>query len=113
MNDYQEILQVVRDDLACYAVAMWPAFELAATQSFPKGLGRARDAIGAECENPHSPAPGADARWMIVGGRPTEKTGVGLFDVSGAARLSLSAHRRTQGTSTIHDARNKGRGPCC
>jgi hypothetical protein len=30
MNDYQEILQLVRDDLACYAAAMWPAFKLAA-----------------------------------------------------------------------------------
>ena len=26
----KEILQLVRDDLACYAVAMWPRFELAA-----------------------------------------------------------------------------------
>ena len=30
MNDQQEILRLVRDDLACYAVAMWPRFELAA-----------------------------------------------------------------------------------
>ena len=30
MNDDQEILPLVRDDLACYAVAMWPRFELAA-----------------------------------------------------------------------------------
>lgn len=30
MNDDQGILQLVRDDLACYAAAMWPRFELAA-----------------------------------------------------------------------------------
>ena len=30
MNDHQDILRLVRDDLACYAVAMWPRFELAA-----------------------------------------------------------------------------------
>jgi predicted phage terminase large subunit-like protein len=30
MNDHQEILRLIRDDLACYAVAMWPGFELAA-----------------------------------------------------------------------------------
>jgi predicted phage terminase large subunit-like protein len=30
MNDDQLILPLVRDDLACYAIAMWPRFELAA-----------------------------------------------------------------------------------
>ena len=30
MNDHLEILRLVRDDLACYAIAMWPGFELAA-----------------------------------------------------------------------------------
>jgi hypothetical protein len=30
MNDHQEILRLVHDDLACYAVAIWPGFELAA-----------------------------------------------------------------------------------
>jgi hypothetical protein len=30
MNDHQEILSLAHDDLACYAVAMWRGFELAA-----------------------------------------------------------------------------------
>ena len=30
MNDYEEILRLAHDDLACYAVAMWPEFDLAA-----------------------------------------------------------------------------------
>ena len=30
MNDHEEILPLAHDDLACYAVAMWRGFELAA-----------------------------------------------------------------------------------